>query len=115
MEMIVCLVHKGSYCLEFCISEVYGPQQEPNDGVTTVATATPPGVKPAQPSEDSRPASDSDDMLWEEFLQGSDPASSASSGSGDEGLHSPNHTLLPPTVLSSDEDKAFSHVSALFI
>ncbi|KAB5536898.1 hypothetical protein PHYPO_G00112610 [Pangasianodon hypophthalmus] len=87
---------------------VHGPQQAHDDGVTMIATATPPEVKPAQPSEDSRPASDSDDMLWEEFLEGSDSASSASNDSGDEGLHPHNHTLPPPTVLSSDEDKAFS-------
>lgn len=85
-------------------SSLFGPQQEHHDGATT-----PPEMNPTQPSEDSRPASDSDDMLWEEFLQGSDSASSASSESGDEGLHSHNHTLPPPTV-SSDEDKDFSQV-----
>ncbi|XP_017305703.1 putative homeodomain transcription factor 1 isoform X1 [Ictalurus punctatus] len=84
-------------------------QQKHDDGATVIATATPPEVKPAQPAEDSRPASDSDDMLWEEFLQASDSASSASNESRDEGLHNPhNHTLSPPTVLSSDDDKAFS-------
>ncbi|XP_058229701.1 putative homeodomain transcription factor 1 isoform X2 [Hemibagrus wyckioides] len=82
--------------------------QQYAEGATTVATATPPEVNPAQPSEDSRPVSDSDDVLWEEFLQGSDSASSASSQSGDEGLHSLDHTLPPTIVLSSDEDKAFS-------
>lgn len=89
-----------------------GPQQQHDEGATTIATATPPELKAAQPSEDSRPASDSDDVLWEEFLQGSDSASSVSSHSGDDGLHSVNLTLPPPTVLSSDEDKAFSQVSA---
>lgn len=90
----------------------YGRQPEHGDGATTISTATPSEVKPVQPSEDSRPASDSDDMLWEEFLQGSDSASSASNESGDEGLYSHDHALPPPTVLSSDEDKAFSQVSA---
>ncbi|TSY83930.1 6-phosphofructo-2-kinase/fructose-2,6-bisphosphatase 2 [Bagarius yarrelli] len=79
-----------------------------HDDVTTITTATPPKATPAQPSEDSRPASDSDDMLWEEFLEGSDSASSVSSQSGDDGLQSHNHTLLPPAALSSDEDKALS-------
>lgn len=91
------------------LSFVNGPQRAPDDGI---ATAAPQVVKQAQPSEDSRPASDSDDMLWEEFLQGSDTASSASSESGDEGLQSHNHTVPPPVVLSSDEDQAFSQVSA---
>ncbi|KAK3512905.1 hypothetical protein QTP70_028987 [Hemibagrus guttatus] len=83
-------------------------QQQHDEGATTIATATPPEVKPSQPSEDSRPASDSDDVLWEEFLQGSDSASSASSQSGDEGLHSHDHNLPPVIVFSSDEDKTFS-------
>ncbi|XP_027032153.1 putative homeodomain transcription factor 1 isoform X1 [Tachysurus fulvidraco] len=83
-------------------------QQQHDEGATTIATATPPELKTAQNSEDSRPASDSDDVLWEEFLEGSDSASSVSSQSGDDGLHSVNLTLPPPKVLSSDEDKAFS-------
>ncbi|XP_060766879.1 putative homeodomain transcription factor 1 isoform X2 [Neoarius graeffei] len=84
-------------------TETAATTKEHHDGATT-----PPEMNPTQPSEDSRPASDSDDMLWEEFLQGSDSASSASSESGDEGLHSHNHTLPPPTVVSSDENKDFS-------
>ncbi|KAL6464456.1 hypothetical protein MHYP_G00267730 [Metynnis hypsauchen] len=76
--------------------------------VTTVTAATPLEVENLRPSEDSRPASDSDDMLWEELLQGSDSASSASTDSGEEELHCHNHALPPPTILTSDEDEAFS-------
>lgn len=101
-----------------CVSVVhvvssYFLQQVHNDGSTTITPGSPPDMKPGQASEESRPASDSDDMLWEEFLQGSDSASSVSSESGDEGLHRHNHTLTPPTVLSSDDDKAFSQVSVM--
>ncbi|XP_036415443.1 putative homeodomain transcription factor 1 [Colossoma macropomum] len=82
--------------------------REAGNAVTTVTAATPLEVENLRPSEDSRPASDSDDMLWEELLQGSDSASSASTDSGEEELQCHNHTLPPPTVLTSDEDEAFS-------
>uniref|UniRef100_A0AAR2J8D2 PHTF1/2 N-terminal domain-containing protein n=1 Tax=Pygocentrus nattereri TaxID=42514 RepID=A0AAR2J8D2_PYGNA len=92
-------------CVVKCL--LYGQQQEAGN-VTTVTTATPLEVKNLRPSEDSRPASDSDDILWEELLQGSDSASSASTDSGEEELHCHNHALSPPTILTSDEDEAFS-------
>ncbi|KAL7843569.1 hypothetical protein AOLI_G00250810 [Acnodon oligacanthus] len=82
--------------------------REAGNVVTTVTAAIPLEVENLRPSEDSRPASDSDDMLWEELLQGSDSASSASTDSGEEELHCHNHTLPPPTILTSDEDEAFS-------
>ncbi|XP_076851784.1 putative homeodomain transcription factor 1 [Brachyhypopomus gauderio] len=81
--------------------------QEEDYDVAAVTAATASQVEQLQPSESSRPASDSDDMLWEEFLQGPDSASSASSDSEEEGLHHHNHTLPPPSVLSSDEEEAF--------
>lgn len=112
-------VRTADFAQSTCVSVVHVvasyfccvPQQVHDDGSTTITTASPPDMKPGKASEESRPASDSDDMLWEEFLQGSDSASSVSSESGDEGLHSHNHTLPPPTVLSSDDDKTFSQVS----
>lgn len=62
-----------------------------------------------QHSQDSRPASDSDDMLWEDLLQGPDSASSPSSDSEDEGPHCYKCTLPVPTVLSSDEGAFSQH------
>ncbi|XP_072522467.1 putative homeodomain transcription factor 1 isoform X2 [Salminus brasiliensis] len=82
-------------------------RQQTDDTGTTVTAATPSEVELLQPSEDSRPASDSDDMLWEELLQDPDSASSASSDSAEEELHCHNHTLPPPTVLTSDDDEPF--------
>ncbi|KAG9260569.1 putative homeodomain transcription factor 1 isoform X1 [Astyanax mexicanus] len=78
-----------------------------DSGTAAITAATPSEVEHLQPSEDSRPASDSDDMLWEELLQDPDSASSVSSDSGEEELHCHNHTLPPPTVLTSDDEEAF--------
>uniref|UniRef100_A0A8B9RK06 Putative homeodomain transcription factor 1 n=1 Tax=Astyanax mexicanus TaxID=7994 RepID=A0A8B9RK06_ASTMX len=76
-----------------------------DSGTAAITAATPSEVEHLQPSEDSRPASDSDDMLWEELLQDPDSASSVSSDSGEEELHCHNHTLPPPTVLTSDDEE----------
>uniref|UniRef100_A0AAY5EAQ5 PHTF1/2 N-terminal domain-containing protein n=1 Tax=Electrophorus electricus TaxID=8005 RepID=A0AAY5EAQ5_ELEEL len=84
----------SNYMLLGCF--LCGRQQEEDHAMTTVTTATPSQVEQSQPSESSRPASDSEDMLWEEFLQGPDSASSASSYSEEEGLHHHNHTVPPP-------------------
>uniref|UniRef100_A0AAY5EVT0 PHTF1/2 N-terminal domain-containing protein n=1 Tax=Electrophorus electricus TaxID=8005 RepID=A0AAY5EVT0_ELEEL len=89
----------SNYMLLGCF--LCGRQQEEDHAMTTVTTATPSQVEQSQPSESSRPASDSEDMLWEEFLQGPDSASSASSYSEEEGLHHHNHTVPPPAVLTT--------------
>uniref|UniRef100_A0A3B4C308 PHTF1/2 N-terminal domain-containing protein n=1 Tax=Pygocentrus nattereri TaxID=42514 RepID=A0A3B4C308_PYGNA len=101
----LCIANKGSSA-HIKQHQVTANREAGN--VTTVTTATPLEVKNLRPSEDSRPASDSDDILWEELLQGSDSASSASTDSGEEELHCHNHALSPPTILTSDEDEAFS-------
>uniref|UniRef100_A0AAY5EIB7 PHTF1/2 N-terminal domain-containing protein n=1 Tax=Electrophorus electricus TaxID=8005 RepID=A0AAY5EIB7_ELEEL len=93
----------SNYMLLGCF--LCGRQQEEDHAMTTVTTATPSQVEQSQPSESSRPASDSEDMLWEEFLQGPDSASSASSYSEEEGLHHHNHTVPPPAVLTSDDEE----------
>uniref|UniRef100_A0AAY4E8X3 PHTF1/2 N-terminal domain-containing protein n=1 Tax=Denticeps clupeoides TaxID=299321 RepID=A0AAY4E8X3_9TELE len=61
-------------------------------------------------SESSRPASDTDDMLWEELLQGPDSASSGSTDS-EEGSHAHSQPLLQPAVLTSD-DETFPQVGS---
>lgn len=63
-------------------------------------------VEHLRPSEGSRPASDTDDMLWEELLQDSDSASTGSSDIGQEEPYSQSHSLPVPTIaLTSDEDE----------
>ncbi|KAJ8360398.1 hypothetical protein SKAU_G00169230 [Synaphobranchus kaupii] len=69
-------------------------------------------VERLRPSECARPASDTDDTLWEELLQGPDSASTASSDSEGGGPHC--HGLAPPNTLTS-EDESFQpgHLSWL--
>ncbi|XP_065097550.1 putative homeodomain transcription factor 1 [Paramisgurnus dabryanus] len=64
-------------------------------------------VEHLRPSEGSHPASDTDDMLWEELLQDPDSASTGSSDSGEE-PHSHSHSFPMPsiTLTSDDEDEA---------
>uniref|UniRef100_A0A8C7JJV0 Putative homeodomain transcription factor 1 n=1 Tax=Oncorhynchus kisutch TaxID=8019 RepID=A0A8C7JJV0_ONCKI len=54
--------------------------------------------------EGSRPASDTDDTMWEDLLQGPDSASTGSSDSEGEGRYCPGLTLPPSTTLSSDDE-----------
>lgn len=77
--------------------------------------ALPHEVKLLRPSEGSRPASDTDDMLWEELLHDPDSASTGSSDSGEEEPHSHSHSLpLPNITLTSDEDEALPQVGCSF-
>lgn len=57
-----------------------------------------------RPRLGSRPASDTDDTLWEELLQGPDSASTESSDSEVNGRYNAGLTLPPTTTLSSDDE-----------
>ncbi|XP_068451982.1 putative homeodomain transcription factor 1 isoform X2 [Clinocottus analis] len=66
-------------------------------------------VKPREvdrlrPSVGSRPASDTDDTLWEELLQGPDSASTGSSDSESAGRYNAGLALPQTTTLSSDDE-----------
>ncbi|XP_029288477.1 putative homeodomain transcription factor 1 isoform X2 [Cottoperca gobio] len=66
-------------------------------------------VKPREvdrlrPSVGSRPASDTDDTLWEELLQGPDSASTGSSESEPNGRYNAGMALPQTTTLSSDDE-----------
>ncbi|KAI7795299.1 putative homeodomain transcription factor 1 isoform X2 [Triplophysa rosa] len=82
------------------------PQAQPQENDMTKDTpALPREVEHLRPSEGSHPASDTDDMLWEELLQDPDSASTGSSNSEEEEPHSPSHSLpLPNITLSSEEE-----------
>ncbi|XP_041944130.1 putative homeodomain transcription factor 1 isoform X1 [Alosa sapidissima] len=89
------------------------PRLQPQDEGKTVTMVT--GVKPRDvehliTSVGSQAASDTDDMLWEELLQGPDSASSGSSDSEEDGRHAHSH-LPPANGLSSDEE-TFPQVTA---
>lgn len=74
-----------------------------------------PEVELLRPSQGSRPASDTDDMLWEELLHDPDSVSTGSSDSGEEEHHSHSHSLPLPTItLTSDEDEALPQVGCCF-
>uniref|UniRef100_A0A8C2JWT0 Putative homeodomain transcription factor 1 n=1 Tax=Cyprinus carpio TaxID=7962 RepID=A0A8C2JWT0_CYPCA len=118
---------QGIFCREIlhmvpaaCASEVVGPSclmlllgtvhcqivstesskspDNKNNGRPTDGPALPREVKLLQPSEGSRPASDTDDMLWEELLHDPDSASTGSSESGEEEPHGHNHSLPLPNI-----------------
>uniref|UniRef100_A0A673KFZ3 Putative homeodomain transcription factor 1 n=1 Tax=Sinocyclocheilus rhinocerous TaxID=307959 RepID=A0A673KFZ3_9TELE len=72
--------------------------QGEKNGRPTDGPALPREVELLRPSEGSRPASDTDDMLWEELLQDPDSASTGSSESGEEEPHSHNHSLPLPNI-----------------
>lgn len=61
-------------------------------------------VERLRPSGGSRAASDTDDALWEELLQGPDSASSGSSDTESSGRFNAGVPLPQTTTLSSDDD-----------
>uniref|UniRef100_A0A4W6CTL7 Putative homeodomain transcription factor 1 n=1 Tax=Lates calcarifer TaxID=8187 RepID=A0A4W6CTL7_LATCA len=61
-------------------------------------------VERLRPSVGSRPASDTDDTMWEELLQGPDSASTGSSDSEGNGRYNAGLVLPQNTTLSSDDD-----------
>ncbi|XP_077430301.1 putative homeodomain transcription factor 1 isoform X2 [Vanacampus margaritifer] len=61
-------------------------------------------VERLRPSVGSRPASDTDDTMWEELLQDPDSASTGSSDSEDNGRFAGGLALQQTTTLSSDDE-----------
>lgn len=70
-------------------------------------------VERLRPSVRSHPASDTDDTLWEELLQGPDSASTASSDSEGNGMYSTGIALPQTTTLSSDDDSLQQGISGV--
>nr|XP_023696299.1 putative homeodomain transcription factor 1 [Paramormyrops kingsleyae] len=88
------------------------PQEESNKVQGRVARLPPRQIERLRPSESSRPASDTDDTMWEELLQGPDSASSGSSDSDEETRQS--HVMPVPIMLTSEDDSfQQSHLSWL--
>ncbi|MFT7814124.1 putative homeodomain transcription factor 1 isoform X5 [Arapaima gigas] len=86
------------------------PQEEINKILGKVTKLPPREIERLRPQE--RPASDTDDTLWEELLQGPDSASSRTSDS--EGETRQCHSLPLPTMLTSeDESLQQNHLSWL--
>lgn len=70
----------------------------------TFSKAKPREVERLMPGGGSRPASDTDDAMWEELLQGPDSASSESSDSESNGRYAGGITLPQATSLSTDDE-----------
>ncbi|KAM7401737.1 hypothetical protein PAMP_017031 [Pampus punctatissimus] len=80
-----------------------------NRNIKSIPKATE-GMKPREverlrPNVSVRPASDTDDTMWEEFLQGPDSASTASSDSEGNGRYSAS-MALPQTMTPSSDDES---------
>ncbi|XP_044023964.1 putative homeodomain transcription factor 1 [Siniperca chuatsi] len=80
------------------------PTLRPQEGSGASIKVKPREVERLRPSVASRPASDTDDTMWEELLQGPDSASTASSDSEGNGRYNAGIALPQTTTLSSDDE-----------
>ncbi|XP_076598624.1 putative homeodomain transcription factor 1 [Chaetodon auriga] len=76
----------------------------PQEGSGAYMKMKPREVERLRPSISSRPASDTDDTMWEELLQGPDTASTGSSDSEGNGRYTAGMALPQTTTLSSDDE-----------
>ncbi|XP_032369853.1 putative homeodomain transcription factor 1 isoform X1 [Etheostoma spectabile] len=76
----------------------------PQEGSGASIKVKPQAVERLRPSVGSHPASDTDDTLWEELLQGPDSASTGSSDSDSNGRYNAGISLPQTTALSSDDE-----------
>ncbi|XP_035517590.1 putative homeodomain transcription factor 1 [Morone saxatilis] len=80
------------------------PTLRPQEGAGASIKVKPREVDRLRPNVSSRPASDTDDTMWEELLQGPDSASTASSDSEGNGRYNAGMVLPQATTLSSDDE-----------
>ncbi|XP_070814358.1 putative homeodomain transcription factor 1 [Chaetodon trifascialis] len=80
------------------------PTLRPQEGSGAYIKMKPREVERLRPSVSSRPASDTDDTMWEELLQGPDTASTGSSDSEGNGRYTAGMALPQTTTLSSDDE-----------
>ncbi|XP_059186177.1 putative homeodomain transcription factor 1 isoform X2 [Centropristis striata] len=80
------------------------PTLRPQEGSAASIKVKPREVDRLRPSGGSRPASDTDDTLWEELLQGPDSASTGSSDSEANGRYNAGMAIPQTTTLSSDDE-----------
>ncbi|XP_041836669.1 putative homeodomain transcription factor 1 [Melanotaenia boesemani] len=74
------------------------------EGSAAAVKLNPRDVERLMSNVDSRPASDTDDAIWEELLQDPDSASSGSSDSEGNGKYNPGVGLPQNPTLSSDDE-----------
>ncbi|XP_071350144.1 putative homeodomain transcription factor 1 [Trachinotus anak] len=80
------------------------PTLRPQEGGGVSIKVKPREVERLRPSVGSRPASDTDDTMWEELLQGPDSASTGSSDSEGNGRYNAGAALPQTTTLSSEDE-----------
>ncbi|XP_070758425.1 putative homeodomain transcription factor 1 [Enoplosus armatus] len=80
------------------------PTLRPQEGSGASIKVKPREVERLRPSGGSRAASDTDDTMWEELLQGPDSASTGSSDSEGNGRYNAGMALPQTTTLSSDDE-----------
>ncbi|XP_070694554.1 putative homeodomain transcription factor 1 [Pempheris klunzingeri] len=85
-------------------NQKFSPTLRPQEGSGASIKVKPREVERLRPSVGSRPASDTDDTLWEELLQGPDSASTGSSDSEGNGRYTAGMALPQTTTLSSDDE-----------
>ncbi|XP_031157834.1 putative homeodomain transcription factor 1 isoform X2 [Sander lucioperca] len=79
-------------------------KEERREGSGPSIKGKPQAVERLRPSVGSRPASDTDDTLWEELLQGPDSASTGSSDSDSNGRYTAGIPLPQTSNLSNDDE-----------
>ncbi|XP_034548683.1 putative homeodomain transcription factor 1 isoform X2 [Notolabrus celidotus] len=80
------------------------PALRSQEGSASFVKVKPREVERLRPSVSSRPASDTDDTMWEELLQGPDSASTGSSDSEGNGRYNASMPLPQSNTMSSDEE-----------
>ncbi|XP_040889648.1 putative homeodomain transcription factor 1 [Toxotes jaculatrix] len=80
------------------------PTLRPQEGSGASIKVKPREVERLRPNVGSRPASDTDDTMWEELLQGPDSATSGSSDSEGNGRYNAGMALPQSCNLSSDDE-----------
>lgn len=77
--------------------------------------AKPREVERLRPGIGSHPASDTDDTMWEELLQGPDSASTGSSDSEENGRYNAGIVVSQTANLSSDDESLQQEISGVRI
>lgn len=80
--------------------------QKPQDGYVSAVKMKPPELERLKPSAGPRPASDTDDTMWEELLQGPDTPSTGSSDSEGNGRYNGGGMALQQSSTQSSNDES---------
>lgn len=85
------------------------PHSKSQDGHVSAVRMKPRELERLKPNAGPRPASDTDDTMWEELLQGPDTASTGSSDSEGNGRYSGGGMALQQSSSQSSNDESLHH------